>query len=300
MGGKVVPLYFKRQRGRRRPSSSVRKNKLFLTEKAQALKDKNDPAYYDYLNDLSVDLRLKVNGNKLRLETPDWSGDLAVGEWSKPVTFSFKFNPFLTIEGYGKFYLLELQPDVKLYLQPLSFHPKTMVVARGPGAHLDAAEPHRRPLRQVRPFQDPRLGVGHLGSQRAAHTRGGLSRGHARVRRPVPADDDGISQGRRAALRAGIQFHRPRRAHVLAPPRPEASALQAEKAAKYSASHPRGVPDDGRDSRRRHEEAAAGCVALRPVGPRVPLVQKRVQLQHVARAERLHPEQTRLVEHVEV
>jgi predicted AlkP superfamily phosphohydrolase/phosphomutase len=38
----------------------------------------------------------------------------------------------VTVEGYARFYLLELNPDVKLYLQPISFHPKTLTVSHGP------------------------------------------------------------------------------------------------------------------------------------------------------------------------
>jgi len=117
MGGKVVPLYFKPTTQEARTVVYGPSNKLFPDR---------GPA------DITVDLKLSLKPDSLVLETPDWTETLRVGQWSKPKMFSFRFNKFISIEGFAKFYLLELSPDVKLYLQPISFHPKTRVVASGP------------------------------------------------------------------------------------------------------------------------------------------------------------------------
>ncbi len=121
MGGKVVPLYFKPTTGETKTVVYGPINELFPTAKGETL-------------DTTIDLKLTKVGSQLRVETPGsgWSTVLSVGEWSKPVTFPFKFNRFVGMEGYAKFYLLETSPEIKLYLQPISFHPKTMVVAHGP------------------------------------------------------------------------------------------------------------------------------------------------------------------------
>jgi len=131
MGGKVMPLFFKPTTSEAKTVVFGPRNELFLSDEARKLKAAGKP-YRDLLADMTVELKLKNNGSSLTLRTPDWTVDLKPGQWSKPMMFSFSFNKLLSIEGYAKFYLLELSPDVKLYLQPISFHPKTRVVTSGP------------------------------------------------------------------------------------------------------------------------------------------------------------------------
>ena len=73
--------------------------------------------------------------SRIRLNRPQRRGrkdDLA---GSQDAVAFFAFNKLISIEGYAKFYLLEISPEVKLYLQPISFHPKTRVVASGRGRY---------------------------------------------------------------------------------------------------------------------------------------------------------------------
>ena len=124
MGGKVVTLYFKPTTDEAKTVIFGPKNKLFPVI---------DPRTKEEIaKNTTIELKLKLNSDSLSLATPDWAISLKPGQWSKPMTFSFKFNDLFSLEGYAKFYLLELRPEVKLYLQPISFHPKTLVVARGP------------------------------------------------------------------------------------------------------------------------------------------------------------------------
>ncbi len=124
MGGKVVPLYFRPTTGETEtvvfgPSNSVSLGGPKLVENAP--------------DEINVPLKLKdLDGKALEIETPEWKGTLRPGEWSEFVTFTFEFNSLVKFEGYAKFYLLDISPEVKLYLQPISFHPKTLVVSRGP------------------------------------------------------------------------------------------------------------------------------------------------------------------------
>jgi predicted AlkP superfamily phosphohydrolase/phosphomutase len=59
-------------------------------------------------------LDIEVSGNRLTLEP---------GQWSDWVRFTFRFNPLVALHGIGRFRLLELKPEVKLYLSPIQFDP---------------------------------------------------------------------------------------------------------------------------------------------------------------------------------
>lgn len=59
-------------------------------------------------------LDIRVSGNRLTLEP---------GRWSDWVPFSFPFNPLIELNGIGRFRLLELEPEVKLYLSPIQLDP---------------------------------------------------------------------------------------------------------------------------------------------------------------------------------
>lgn len=124
MGGMVTPLYFKPTTDEAKTVIFGPRNKLFPEKDAASGREEAKKT--------SIELKLKRNADTLTLTTPDWTIDLRQGQWSKPMTFSFRFGKLFSLEGYAKFYLLELRPEVKLYLQPVSFHPKTMVVAHGP------------------------------------------------------------------------------------------------------------------------------------------------------------------------
>ncbi|MFY9826652.1 MAG: alkaline phosphatase family protein [Thermoanaerobaculia bacterium] len=60
-------------------------------------------------------LRIQVSGNDLTLKP---------GQWSDWVRFTFPFNSLIKVKGIGKFKLLSLDPEVKLYLSPLDFDPE--------------------------------------------------------------------------------------------------------------------------------------------------------------------------------
>jgi predicted AlkP superfamily phosphohydrolase/phosphomutase len=63
----------------------------------------------------SVDV--EVSGQKLRL---------APGQWSDWVEFVFPFNPLIKLRGVSRFHLISSQPEVKLYLSPINFDPRSL------------------------------------------------------------------------------------------------------------------------------------------------------------------------------
>lgn len=59
-------------------------------------------------------LRIEVAGNDLTLEP---------GEWSDWIRVEFPFNPLIHMTGIGRFHLISVEPEVRLYLSPLQFDP---------------------------------------------------------------------------------------------------------------------------------------------------------------------------------
>ena len=60
-------------------------------------------------------LDIQVSGNRLSLKPGEWSG------W---VRFVFPFNPLIQLHGIGRFRLLSISPEVRLYLSPIQFDPE--------------------------------------------------------------------------------------------------------------------------------------------------------------------------------
>jgi predicted AlkP superfamily phosphohydrolase/phosphomutase len=60
-------------------------------------------------------LRIQTSGNDITLKPGEWSG------WAH---FTFAFNPLIKVQGIGRFKLLSLDPEVRLYLSPLDFDPE--------------------------------------------------------------------------------------------------------------------------------------------------------------------------------
>jgi predicted AlkP superfamily phosphohydrolase/phosphomutase len=62
-------------------------------------------------------LRIQTSGNDITLKPGEWS------DWAR---FTFPFNSLIKVHGIGKFKLLSLDPEVRLYLSPLDFDPENL------------------------------------------------------------------------------------------------------------------------------------------------------------------------------
>jgi len=62
-------------------------------------------------------LDIEVSGNRLSLKPGEWS------DWTR---FVFPFNPLIRVHGIGKFRLISLEPEVRLYLSPIQFDPENL------------------------------------------------------------------------------------------------------------------------------------------------------------------------------
>src|SRR5436190_413765 len=62
-------------------------------------------------------VEIEVSGQKFTLKPGDWTG------W---VNFTFPFNPLIKLHGISRFHLIASQPEVKLYLSPINFDPRSL------------------------------------------------------------------------------------------------------------------------------------------------------------------------------
>jgi predicted AlkP superfamily phosphohydrolase/phosphomutase len=62
-------------------------------------------------------LKIQVSGNDVTLKP---------GEWSDWVRFVFPFNQVIKVHGIGRFRLLSVEPEVRLYLSPIQFDPENL------------------------------------------------------------------------------------------------------------------------------------------------------------------------------
>jgi predicted AlkP superfamily phosphohydrolase/phosphomutase len=60
---------------------------------------------------------VEVSGARLELRPDEWSG------W---VRFVFPFNPLVKVSGIGRFKLLSVEPEVRIYLTPIQFDPSSL------------------------------------------------------------------------------------------------------------------------------------------------------------------------------
>ena len=83
------------------------------------------PGGPDYI---SIPMKLVVAPDRKSMAI-DVSGahlDMKPGEWSPWVRFVFPFNALVKLHGIGRFRLLSLEPEVRLYLSPIQFDPSAL------------------------------------------------------------------------------------------------------------------------------------------------------------------------------
>lgn len=77
---------------------------------------------------VTIPMTLTVAEDRTRLAI-DVSGtrtELEPGNWSDWVTFEFPFNSLITMKGIGRFHLISLEDEVRLYLSPIQFDPTSL------------------------------------------------------------------------------------------------------------------------------------------------------------------------------
>ncbi len=74
--------------------------------------------------DVPMTLHVAEDRSSLEIETCGQRVTVRPGEWSPWVSLKFPFNPIVAVHGMAKFRLLELDPEIKLYLTSIQFDPE--------------------------------------------------------------------------------------------------------------------------------------------------------------------------------
>jgi len=77
---------------------------------------------------ISIPMTITVapDRNSIRIEESGQKLTLKAGEWSDWVSFEFPFNPLIKVHGISRFHLISVQPEIKLYLSPINFDPRSL------------------------------------------------------------------------------------------------------------------------------------------------------------------------------
>jgi predicted AlkP superfamily phosphohydrolase/phosphomutase len=99
-------------------------NKGVIQTKIQGPPNKlfNDPPYIT----IPMTVTVPSDRNSVQIEVSGRKFSLRPGEWSGWTEFVFPFNPLIKVHGISRFYLMSSQPEVKLYLSPINFDPRSL------------------------------------------------------------------------------------------------------------------------------------------------------------------------------
>jgi predicted AlkP superfamily phosphohydrolase/phosphomutase len=77
---------------------------------------------------ISIPMTLTVAEDRksVRIQTSGNDITLKPGEWSDWARFTFPFNSLIKAKGIGRFKLLSIDPEVRLYLSPIDFDPENL------------------------------------------------------------------------------------------------------------------------------------------------------------------------------
>ncbi len=76
--------------------------------------------------EIPMTLTVAEDRSKLGIDVSGRHLELAPGEWSDWVELVFPFNALVKLNGIGRFRLLSIEPDVRLYLSPIQFDPEKL------------------------------------------------------------------------------------------------------------------------------------------------------------------------------
>jgi predicted AlkP superfamily phosphohydrolase/phosphomutase len=79
----------------------------------------------DYIA-IPMTLTVANDRNSVQIEVSGQKFTMRPGQWSDWVEFVFPFNGLISVHGISRFHLISSQPEVKLYLSPINFDPRSL------------------------------------------------------------------------------------------------------------------------------------------------------------------------------
>lgn len=77
---------------------------------------------------IAIPMKITVaeDRNSIDVEVSGRKHTLRAGQWTGWVDFEFPFNPLIKVRGISRFHLIGVQPEIKLYLSPINFDPRSL------------------------------------------------------------------------------------------------------------------------------------------------------------------------------
>jgi predicted AlkP superfamily phosphohydrolase/phosphomutase len=75
---------------------------------------------------IPITFHVAEDRQSLGIEVSGARVELRAGEWSDWVRFVFPFNPLVKLRGIGRFHVLAIEPEVRVYLSPIQFDPSSL------------------------------------------------------------------------------------------------------------------------------------------------------------------------------
>jgi predicted AlkP superfamily phosphohydrolase/phosphomutase len=133
MGGKIARLEFNDDRAITTivgpPSPILKAEQEDLRKIPKDQRTIEQQARYEELGepgykDIKADMEVKKISGGIRITVQDQQFDLKQGQWSDWIKFKFKVTPIVGVHGMSQFFLVEADPEVKLYMSPINWDPK--------------------------------------------------------------------------------------------------------------------------------------------------------------------------------
>ncbi|HEU4521929.1 MAG TPA: alkaline phosphatase family protein [Thermoanaerobaculia bacterium] len=75
---------------------------------------------------IPMTVTIAADRNSVDIEVSGQRFTVKPGEWSDWTEFVFPFNRLISVKGVSRFHLISSQPEVKLYLSPINFDPRSL------------------------------------------------------------------------------------------------------------------------------------------------------------------------------
>ena len=100
-------------------------NKGTLATEVKGPPNKLFPKQSDYIR-IPMTIEVAADKSKVDIAVSDAKLALKPGEWSAWVKFVFPFNSLIKVSGIGRFRVLSIEPEVRIYLSPIQFDPSDL------------------------------------------------------------------------------------------------------------------------------------------------------------------------------
>ncbi len=101
---------------------------------------------------IPMTLTVPEDRKSLQIAVSEQTLNLEPGEWSDWVSFTFPFNRVVRLQGIGRFHLISVDDEVRLYLSPIQFDPENLppsIEVTHPAAFVDELTGHHGPFKTI-------------------------------------------------------------------------------------------------------------------------------------------------------